>query len=538
MRLLLSFAFCSFLVYSNAQTNVGIGTPAPSNRLHVLSTADPLRLEGVTSGAATDSIVTITATGVVKRRTVASVFSGGTGWLLTGNALATNTGTSFLGSTNLSSLFFRTNNQRSGFIDFDSTKRNNSFGNRALLNPTTGIGNNAFGYQALSAVNTGNNNVAIGDSTAFNLTSGTDNVLLGADAGILLTGGSQNIAIGSRSLAAGVFASDNVAIGTRTLENNVAAGNIAVGTQALNKNNVGSDNIAIGTNALSQNVGAANINIAIGNGALSNTITSTEQVALGYNAGLNIATGSYNTLIGHYALSGAFTAATNYNTVLGYQAGANQTSGSNNTYLGYQTGGSILTGSNNTFIGYLAGSTSSTPVSANVSNTVVIGSGSGATASNLVRLGNTSTTVIGGSVSYSVVSDERVKTNIREDVKGLSFISLLRPVTYNYNLQKIDDIQKIPLAARTSYAEKQGIRYTGFLAQEVEAAAQKTGYEFSGVNKPKNEQSLYSISYSEIVVPLVKAVQELKAMVEKQQQEIEKLKAQIQTTDNGRQTTK
>ena len=53
---------------------------------------------------------------------------------------------------------------------------------------------------------------------------------------------------------------------------------------------------------------------------------------------------------------------------------------------------------------------------------------------------------------------------------------------------------------------------TGFVAQEVEVAANKLGYDFSGVDKPQNKNSLYGLRYAEFVVPLVKAVQELSKM--------------------------
>ena len=54
------------------------------------------------------------------------------------------------------------------------------------------------------------------------------------------------------------------------------------------------------------------------------------------------------------------------------------------------------------------------------------------------------------------------------------------------------------------------IRHSGFIAQEVEAAAQELGYEFSGVNVPENsEKEMYGLKYAEFVVPLVKATQEL-----------------------------
>ena len=51
--------------------------------------------------------------------------------------------------------------------------------------------------------------------------------------------------------------------------------------------------------------------------------------------------------------------------------------------------------------------------------------------------------------------------------------------------------------------------FSGFIAQEVEQAAKESGYEFSGVDKPGNENDFYSLRYSDFVVPLVKAVQEL-----------------------------
>jgi hypothetical protein len=77
-------------------------------------------------------------------------------------------------------------------------------------------------------------------------------------------------------------------------------------------------------------------------------------------------------------------------------------------------------------------------------------------------------------------------------------------------------------------ALKEKIRYTGFIAQEVELAAQQTGYDFSGVDKPKNEQDLYGLRYSDFVVPLVKAVQEQQQLIEQQKKENQELKLAIE----------
>ena len=47
------------------------------------------------------------------------------------------------------------------------------------------------------------------------------------------------------------------------------------------------------------------------------------------------------------------------------------------------------------------------------------------------------------------------------------------------------------------------------MAQEVEEAAKKLSFEFSGVDKPENKDGLYGLRYDNFIVPLVKAVQEL-----------------------------
>ncbi|MCB0619902.1 MAG: hypothetical protein KDC41_14570, partial [Saprospiraceae bacterium] len=76
-------------------------------------------------------------------------------------------------------------------------------------------------------------------------------------------------------------------------------------------------------------------------------------------------------------------------------------------------------------------------------------------------------------------------------------------------------------------AEKQDERYTGFIAQEVESAALELGFEFSGVDAPKNEDEIYGLRYAEFSVPLVKAVQELDRKVKDQQDTIETQQAAI-----------
>jgi len=75
------------------------------------------------------------------------------------------------------------------------------------------------------------------------------------------------------------------------------------------------------------------------------------------------------------------------------------------------------------------------------------------------------------------------------------------------------------------YLESSSIVRTGFIAQEVEAAAKKVGFDFDGVSTPENETDLYGIRYAEFVVPLVKAMQEQQEMIGGQEATITELKA-------------
>ena len=63
----------------------------------------------------------------------------------------------------------------------------------------------------------------------------------------------------------------------------------------------------------------------------------------------------------------------------------------------------------------------------------------------------------------------------------------------------------------------------------VERAAVECGFDFSGIIRPENEKAQYQLSYAEFVVPLVKAVQELSRQNEALKNELEALKAAIQT---------
>ncbi|MBC7937889.1 MAG: tail fiber domain-containing protein [Rhizobacter sp.] len=450
--------------------------------------------------------------------------------------------------------------------DNTSGSRNTAIGHYALRDNTTGeqntaVGTSAMASRVLSSFNTAigynamgsngssyaTNNVAIGPN-ALRSIDGADNIAIGnnamADAGFA----SNNIAIGSNAMesitysASGLpWASDNIAIGkyamqeTRPTSTTNGYKNVAVGAYALRANITGISNLAIGHEALKSST-AVNSNIAIGTLAMGEgNVTGVLNLAVGIQSLLFNESGNNNTSIGH---NGLRLNTTGYsNTVLGGTAMYNNTVGNFNTAIGNEAGAFNNANSYCSFLGYDADQTTGS----NYSNSTAIGATSRITASNQVRIGASSVSSIGGYAAWSNLSDGRFKTNITESVKGLDFIMALRPVTYNIDVNSLaaylkEDVSKdstgkiINRAAdpqvQQQRAQQSAVLQTGFIAQEVDAAAQKLGYEFSGVDKPKNADDLYALRYSEFVVPLVKAVQE-------QQKEIAELKQLLLQTQKA-----
>jgi subtilisin-like proprotein convertase family protein len=409
-----------------------------------------------------------------------------------------------------------------------------------LSHPTTGStfesGTNLPGL-------TGLNNTAIGVGAGVNFISGSDNVMIGTNA--LPSAGSNNVAIGSGALAnAGYFEDGGVAIGKNALQFDERGYNVAVGYEALSRNGQGnlsgSDaaaNTAVGNGALRNNNRGA-YNTAMGNFALYDNTVGYENTAVGSNAlWLNI-TGNENTAFGKKALhSNKFG---NRNTGIGFESmsqfvPSGSSSENDNTSIGWRSGHNLDSHARNTFIGSDASST----VFSGITNSTALGYGSRTTANNQIRIGNSSVTSIGGFANWTNISDGRFKKNIKEDVHGLDFILNLRPVTYQLSVTELSsaleedkhkEVNKDEKLINTLESDKQDrqkkeeIIYTGFIAQEVEQAANSIGFNFSGVDKPENEKSLWGLRYSEFVVPLVKAVQEQQIMIEKLIKENELLK--------------
>ncbi len=288
--------------------------------------------------------------------------------------------------------------------------------------------------------------------------------------------------------------------------------------------NSGVDNTFIGYQSGTANT-TGDFNTAVGSQSLATNTTAVANTAVGYEAlFLNNADG--NTAVGYQALrnntSGTF------NTAAGYQALFNNDSGEQNTACGVLALFDNTTGSFNTGLGYSANVSSGSLVNATALGAIAI-----VNASNKVRIGNTLVTVVEGQVAYTFPSDGRIKKDVRNNVPGLSFIMKLRPVTYHLDMDKVAELMQTPENQRSTVDEsfQAQILKTGFIAQEVEIAANEINYEFDGVIKPESESGYYGLSYSSFVVPLVKAVQEQQEMLnslnESEQQQLETVNSLI-----------
>ena len=126
------------------------------------------------------------------------------------------------------------------------------------------------------------------------------------------------------------------------------------------------------------------------------------------------------------------------------------------------------------------------------------------TASNQVRIGNTSITYAGIQVAWTVTSDKRWKSDIKQSNLGLDFITKLKPVSYFRNN---DESKK---------------REYGFIAQELEETLNASGAAANGIIS-KDDKGMYSVRYNDLMAPMVKAIQEQQLLIQDLKFKIEEL---------------
>lgn len=330
--------------------------------------------------------------------------------------------------------------------------------------------------------------------------SGTagQNVFVGINSGNFTMNGtgidaSQNTAVGNYSLNSLTTGSSNSAFGNNSLKSNTTGfNNSSFGYASLQTNSTGTDNSAFGLVALLLNT-TGSYNCSFGSSSLESN-----------------STGSYNCSFGSTTLSSNTTG--NSNSGFGDQCMTQKTTGSGNSAFGSGSLNSLTTGNNNTAIGNSSGSQL---VSGN--NNISIGYNSqlpSGTGSDQIRMGNTNISYAGVQVAWTITSDRNLKSNILSSNLGLGFIRKLRPVSYT---------RKNDVSGKTEY---------GLIAQEVEESLKTEGVENAGM-LTVTDNGEYQLRYNDLLAPMIKAIQELKAENDALKERIEKLeKTNIQMTNN------
>jgi trimeric autotransporter adhesin len=337
-------------------------------------------------------------------------------------------------------------------------------GNITLPESTSSTVGNVYKGTKPFIHNFGSGNTFVGEIAGNFTMTGADNTGFGY--GTLLTNsiGGSNTAVGVEALVANTTGTANTAIGdAAAIFNTSGSFNTATGYTALYNNNSGNYNTANGEGALFTNVSGA-LNAAFGDTALYSNISGDENAAVGFLALGSNTIGGGNTAVGVSALY--------LNTV----------------------------GSGNTAIGAAAD-----VVSNNLSNATAIGAGANVDASNRVRIGDSQITQIGGQVAWSNLSDRREKKDIRDLDFGLDFVKALRPV--EFRLRNGND--------RIDF---------GFIAQDVEGLL-GTQYNLLGIGGTAERK--LSLRYTDLIAPMVRAIQQQQALIEAQASEIAMIRQQM-----------
>jgi len=117
--------------------------------------------------------------------------------------------------------------------------------------------------------------------------------------------------------------------------------------------------------------------------------------------------------------------------------------------------------------------------------------------------------------AVTVTSDARAKTDIAPCALGLDFICALRPVSFRHRSGGMIETPGATPDDPPSFTVKPGVRmHTGFLAQDVRAAL-PDGLDWAGwcLADKADPESAQALRYEALLVPLVKAVQELSDQV-------------------------
>jgi len=251
-----------------ADTNVGIGTTAPTSKLHVVG--DGLFTGNLTVNGTLNANIAPGNANYIQNTSAQQNAS----FNISGNGVASSLTAQFVTANLYSIGSFRV-------LSASDTSRTTTLGIGANIasNPT-GSNNSYFGYGSGTGTNTGSDNSFFGTVTGFLNTSGSRNSYFGSSAG---TNSTSN---------------DNSFFGFQTgLFNTTGFENAFFGSNAGNANTTGADSSFFGTQA-GQNNTTGTGNSFIGAGAGSNNTTGQLNTFVGAISGRANATGVNNTTLG------------------------------------------------------------------------------------------------------------------------------------------------------------------------------------------------------------------------------------------------
>ena len=328
----------------------------------------------------------------------------------------------------------------SGLNDDGTDNRNVGVGHLSLYTNTSGYYNTGTGYNSLRLNTTGYYNSAFGYGSLYNNTTGYANAASGPIALYSNTDGNNNTATGYQAMHLNQTGDKNAAHGGQALYRSTASQNTASGYRASFSNTTGQNNSSFGAFALN-----------------------------------SMGTSSYNTSVG--ALSMYVGTSGNYNAAVGYQA-LYYASGSQNAALGYAAGMLIASNAANTssdksvFIG-----ADSRPNAVGEENQIAIGYKAIGLGSDTVVLGNDSitTTALKGAVGIATTTpayklDVSGDGRFTGDVRANSFITT-SDSNLKTNIKDISD-NKISLKYK-EYALKDdtsGRKRYGILADDIKTS--------------------------------------------------------------------
>ncbi len=140
-----------------------------------------------------------------------------------------------------------------------------------------------------------------------------------------------------------------------------------------------------------------------------------------------------------------------------------------------------------------------------------------------LQLQNSSIDLLGRGLAYSwtIYSDDRLKSNQKQLAYGLKEVMQLQPKSYDHHSSEVNE------EGIVAFAGSQKEATIGFIAQEVQEIIPEAVYE------PEDDsKNLWGMDYEKLIPVLTKAIQEQQGMIEQQQKMIELLQSEVADLKN------